>query len=207
MFVKTALTLASLLSVANAHYWILSVDGQTSCLRDFPNNSIAMNPVTGSQIYNDDIVCNIARPLTPAHVKPPCVYNAGSKMTVLWYENPSRHPGPYAVYAAKQGSGPLKWSKIYEEGYNAVTKVWSHDRVIANGNKFDWTIPKELSSGLWVFRIEHVALHGASSPGGSQHYMRCVDVEIRNGGSATPDQGYDFPGLYQPNSPGLLLEW
>ncbi|KAJ3051173.1 hypothetical protein HK097_007854 [Rhizophlyctis rosea] len=204
---KSVLAIASLLTAVQAHYWIDSIDGTTSCMRQLPNPSVWMNPITGNQILTDDVICNTMRPIKSSDIKPPCTYSAGSKMTVQWSQLSSAHPGPFVVYASKKLSSPITWTKIYYEGYNADSKLWAHDRAIANNHKFDFTIPKEMADGDYIFRIEHIALHVAGTPGGVQLYGGCADVRIKNGGGTWADQGIAFPGNYQLNSPGLLVEW
>ncbi|KAJ3049832.1 hypothetical protein HK097_009169 [Rhizophlyctis rosea] len=205
--IKSILAVASLLSAVQAHYWIDSIDGTTSCIRQLPNPSVWMNPITGSQILTDDVICNTVRPIKSSDIKPPCSYRAGSKMTVQWSQLNPGHPGPFVVYASKKLSSPITWTKIYYEGYNADLKLWAHERALANNNKFDFTIPKEMADGDYIFRIEHIALHVASRPGDVQLYMGCADVRITGGGGVWADQGIQFPGNYQLNSPGLVLEW
>lgn len=72
-------------------------------------------------------------------------------------------------------------------------------------------VPAELADGTWVFRIEHLALHLAlpQIPKGAQFYVRCVDVEIRNGGGMVPseDSFVHFPGAYVVNGPGLVYDF
>ncbi|KAJ3034807.1 hypothetical protein HDV00_004630 [Rhizophlyctis rosea] len=208
MYAKTLFALASLLGAAQAHYWIENIDGQTSCQRTMPNPSVEMNPITGSAIQSDAVICNAAKPITAADIKPPCSYAAGSKVTAQWSDGLQEgHPGPCVVYASKKLSSPITWTKIYYEGYHQDTGLWCHERMLKNGNKLDFPIPANMESGDYIFRIEHVALHVASSPNGAQLYMSCFDINVTNGGSAWADQGIAFPGEYQPTTPGLYIEW
>nr|AWM99281.1 lytic polysaccharide monooxygenase 9 [Rhizophlyctis rosea] len=129
-----------------------------------------------------------------------------SKITAQWSDGlQTGHPGPCVVYASKKLSSPITWTKVYYEGYN--NGKWCHDRMLANGNKLDFPIPSNMAAGDYIFRIEHVALHVASQPNGVQLYMSCFDIRVTGGGSTWTDQGIAFPGLYQPTSPGLMIEW
>ncbi|KAJ3030138.1 hypothetical protein HDV00_009092 [Rhizophlyctis rosea] len=203
---KSILAFAGLLSAAQAHYYILNIDGTNSCQRTMPIPQNIQNPVTGNAIQTDAVVCNAATPLSSSDIKPTCHYSAGSKITVQWSDGLQEgHPGPCVVYASKKLSSPITWTKIYYEGYQ--NGLWCHQRMLKNGNKLDFPIPKNMQSGDYIFRIEHVALHVASQPNAVQLYMSCFDITVENGGSAWGDQGIEFPGLYQPTSQGLYLEW
>nr|AWM99276.1 lytic polysaccharide monooxygenase 9 [Rhizophlyctis rosea] len=203
---KSILAFSTLLGAASAHYWIQNIDGTTSCQRTMPIPQVIMNPVTGSAIQTDDVTCNAARPLTEADIKPACSYAAGSKITAQWSDGLQEgHPGPCVVYASKKLTSPMTWTKIYYEGYQ--NGMWCHQRMMKNGNKLDFPIPKNMQSGDYLFRIEHVALHVASSPNQVQLYMSCFDIKVTNGGNAWGDQGIELPGLYQPSSQGLMIEW
>ncbi|KAJ3037934.1 hypothetical protein HDV00_001213 [Rhizophlyctis rosea] len=206
MFTKTVLAIASLVGAANAHYWIANIGGTTSCMRTLPSPSVWMNPITGSAIQSNDVVCNAAKPLSSSDIKTPCSYAAGSKVTVQWSDGLQEgHPGPCVVYASKKLSSPITWTKIYYEGYN--NGLWCHQRMMKNGNKLDFNIPSNMAAGDYIFRIEHVALHVASAPNAVQLYMACADIRVTGSGTAWADQGIEFPGLYQPTSQGLYIEW
>ncbi|KAJ3044517.1 hypothetical protein HDV00_001944 [Rhizophlyctis rosea] len=187
--VKFLLTLSALVAAANAHYWIDNVDGQTTCLRDLAQYQ-PMNPITGNNITTDDVICGVMRPLYAADVKPACAYAAGGKIKAHYQPGLSTaHPGPCVVYASAQTTAPFTWTKIYYEGYNEKTKQWCQERVIANNNVFDFPIPSNMAAGRYLFRIEHIALHVAATPGGVQLYPRCVDIQVSGGGSVVPNQG------------------
>jgi hypothetical protein len=66
-------------------------------------------------------------------------------------------------------------------------------------------IPQATPSGDYLVRIEHIALHGASSPGGAQPYMSCGQITVTNGGNGNPGPLVSFPGAYSPTDPGLLI--
>jgi len=150
----------------------------------------------------------------PANKK--CAVNPGSKVTLQWhYEmglsndnfiiDPS-HKGPCIVYMAKSetGSGNV-WFKIFEEGYNTVTKQFCVDRMRANGGKFEVTIPTDITPGNYLFRGELIALHEGHELGGAQPYVGCAEITVGGSGTKNPT-GYAIPGIYSANDPGIFFD-
>jgi hypothetical protein len=66
-------------------------------------------------------------------------------------------------------------------------------------------IPKNLPSGDYLLRIEHIALHQASNAGGAQFYISCAQISVTGGGSGTPGPLVSFPGVYSANDPGIKV--
>lgn len=66
-------------------------------------------------------------------------------------------------------------------------------------------IPKSLPSGEYLFRIEHIALHSASSAGGAQFYISCAQIKVTGGGNGNPSPLVSFPGAYKADDPGIKL--
>jgi hypothetical protein len=54
-------------------------------------------------------------------------------------------------------------------------------------------------------RVEHIALHSASTVGGAQFYISCAQLKVQNGGSGSPTPLVAFPGAYNANDPGIKL--
>lgn len=54
-------------------------------------------------------------------------------------------------------------------------------------------------------RVEHIALHSASEPGGAQFYISCGQVNVSGGGNGSPSPTVEFPGAYMEDDPGLML--
>lgn len=71
----------------------------------------------------------------------------------------------------------------------------------------DFTIPKNVPSGKYLVRVESIALHQASSPGGAQIYLSCAQVNVTGGGNGTPSPLVAFPGAYNRNDPGLIWSY
>ena len=69
-----------------------------------------------------------------------------------------------------------------------------------------FTIPAATPSGDYLFRVEHIALHSASTAGGAQFYLSCGQITVTGGGSGTPAPLVAFPGAYKATDPGLLID-
>jgi len=121
------------------------------------------------------------------------------------------HPGPLIVYMAKapssvsgwDGSGSV-WFKIYELGptFSGGAIKWPLD----NACQVTFPIPKSLPNGEYLLRVEHIALHSASSVGGAQFYNSCAQVSVSGGGSGSPSPKVSFPGAYKSTDPGILFQ-
>ncbi|RYP31456.1 hypothetical protein DL767_005747 [Monosporascus sp. MG133] len=121
------------------------------------------------------------------------------------------HPGPLSAYMAKapgkaadfDGSGPV-WFKVYQDMPTLANGQyqWPSD----TKSQLTFTIPQCIENGEYLFRIEHVGLHSASSVNGAQFYISCAQVSVSGGsGSKKPSNLVSFPGAYSPNHPGLLI--
>lgn len=121
------------------------------------------------------------------------------------------HPGYLSVYVSRAnpanaesaGSGAT-WAKIYEmkPTFNRASGfTWPSQGL----STITFTIPKALPSGEYLVRIEHIALHSASSYGGAQLYISCGQINVTGGGSGTPGPLVAFPGAYTGYEPGIML--
>lgn len=122
------------------------------------------------------------------------------------------HPGPLQFYLAKvpegktaatwDGAGQV-WFKIFEQG----ATISSSGMTWASQGKAQVTvpIPKSLPSGEYLFRVEHIGLHGASGAGGAQFYISCAQLKVSGGGNGNPQPLVSFPGAYKANDPGIQL--
>ncbi|KAH6638585.1 glycoside hydrolase family 61 protein [Truncatella angustata] len=135
---------------------------------------------------------------------------AGS--TVSFRVDPAiQHPGPLQFYLAKVPSGQTAasfdgagsvWFKIYEE----------HPTITADAITFassglaqvGVTIPSCVAPGDYLLRVEHIALHSASSTGGAQFYIGCAQLTVTGSGTKT-FSGVAFPGAYAATDPGILI--
>ncbi|KAJ3042240.1 hypothetical protein HK097_002083 [Rhizophlyctis rosea] len=202
MKAATLLTLAGAIAGANAHYHVVSVNGNTAALRQHytnPYQSDIDSPVSGADIDTDKIVCGANRPFnspgTPINIA------AGSNVNVAWAPS-VYHLGPSAVYASRSTSPPFQWVKVWQEV--RVGNGWSSDKITANNNVMTFSVPAGMASGRWLFRIEHTGLHGASAPGGAQFYIRCFDANITGGGSSTGSPVVSLPGVFTSSTRGVV---
>ncbi|CAG8371033.1 unnamed protein product [Penicillium salamii] len=121
-----------------------------------------------------------------------------------------QHPGPLQVYMSKapgdvreyDGSGD--WFKIYELGpekFSSDGIEWGTTDV---GN-FTFELPKEIPSGQYLVRIEHIALHGAGDWGQAEFYFNCAQIEVESDSSAIPGPTVKIPGVYDGYEPGIMF--
>ncbi|KAG9011395.1 hypothetical protein FRB90_007340 [Tulasnella sp. 427] len=130
-------------------------------------------------------------------------------------DTPIFHPGPINVYMAKAPSGKTAatftgtgqvWFKVAQLG--AITDggtsiKWPADNLAS----YNFTIPAKLVSGDYLVRIEHIALHTASTYGEAQFYISCAQVHVFGTGTSSPTTTslVSIPGVYTGNEPGLLI--
>ncbi|KAI0392303.1 lytic polysaccharide monooxygenase [Xylariaceae sp. FL0594] len=205
----TALALLAGAAQAAPHYTFPKLQGTSdwSSVRQTANFQ-SNGPVT--DVSSDAIRCYQLSPSGRASSITPV--KAGGQIT--WEVAPSiYHPGALSAYMAKvpsgqtaatwDGSGAV-WFKVYQD-YPSVSQgqyVWP-----SNGkSEVSFTIPQCLANGDYLFRIEHVALHSASSVGGAQFYLSCAQITVSGGsGSKTPTNLVSFPGAYKATDPGILI--
>ncbi|KAI0503240.1 glycosyl hydrolase family 61-domain-containing protein [Xylaria bambusicola] len=136
--------------------------------------------------------------------------NAGDKVGFR-VDGGIQHPGPLQFYMAKAPSGATAetfngdgavWFKIYEE-HPTVTSAgltWA-----SNGQQtVDVTIPRCLTPGYYLLRVEHIGLHSAGSTGGAQFYQGCAQLYVSGSGTKT-FSGVSIPGAYSASDPGILI--
>ncbi|KAF7333713.1 hypothetical protein MVEN_02327700 [Mycena venus] len=207
---------AALVAKVSAHYtWPQLIVGGTNTsswqyVRE-TNNWQDLNPMT--DVSSVDVRCYTSEESGTASTMSVA---AGSTVGFTVDGNPSNlyHPGVLNVYMAQapagtdvaswDGSGTV-WFKIYQ--ISAVTDGGTSITFPATGlTQVTFPIPSETPSGQYLIRIEHIALHVASSFGGAQFYIACAQVEVTNGGTGTPGPLVEFPGEYTGNEPGILID-
>ncbi|KAI0090402.1 glycoside hydrolase family 61 protein D [Irpex rosettiformis] len=102
-----------------------------------------------------------------------------------------------------QAATGQSWFKVYE-----IPPVLSNGQFSfpsENQQSFTFTLPKSLPSGQYLARVEHIALHAASTYGGAQFYISCAQLNVVNGGSGTPGPLVSIPGVYTGYEPGILI--
>ncbi|KAG8973378.1 Esterase/lipase/thioesterase [Tulasnella sp. 425] len=182
-------------------------------IRAVPGNG----PVTDMSLI--DIQCNgwseggvIGSSPAPLYATAP----AGSTVSLQWTEWPDSHVGPIITYMAKVPSGSsvtswlpgtsAVWFKIDEAGLDLSTNTWAAIKLIADGNKYSFTIPASLAPGQYIIRHEIIALHSSYTYPGAQSYPSCIQVQVTGSGSVTPSGSklVAFPGAYGSTTPGLV---
>ncbi|KAG8964665.1 hypothetical protein FRC05_003624 [Tulasnella sp. 425] len=164
------------------------------------------SPVT--DVTSKDFTCNVGA--TPA----PGIAWAKAGSTIGFASDiPISHPGVINVYMAKAPSGQT--AATYTGTGNSWFKVAQLSAVTDGGNSIKWpsdnitsftfTIPSKLASGDYLVRIEHIALHGASTFGGAQFYISCGQIHVFGTGASSPTSLVSIPGVYNGNEPGILL--
>lgn len=143
------------------------------------------------------------------------IVNATAGQTLAFQANPDiYHPGPLSFYMAKvpegqtaatfDGEGAV-WFKIWEEHPTFAPKsmTWSSHGL----KKPSVTIPKCLSDGDYLLRIEQIGLHVAQSKNGAQFYISCGQIYLTGGdGTGKPTDLVSFPGAYKNTDPGILID-
>jgi len=125
------------------------------------------------------------------------------------------HPGPFTAYLAKAPAneslttwdGDGDWFKIWEQGAleSSPEKVVWDEGV---NTKWMFKIPKNVPSGKYLLRFEHIALHGAWAMHEAQFYISCAQLDIVGGseeGEVTPGPTIRFPGGYSDEDPGIFI--
>lgn len=200
-----ALTLSALPQVA-AHYRFpsLIVGSTTTTAFQYVRQSSNWNsPIT--DVTSNDLRCN-AGASSGASTS---TYTVAAGSTVGFaLDQAIFHPGVLNVYLTKvtnatTADGSTGWFKIYQ--VSAVTNggtsiTWPTD----NATQFTFSLPKSIPSGQYLMRIEHIALHSASSTGGAQFYISCAQLNVTGGGSANPAT-VSIPGVYSATDPGILI--
>ncbi|GAB1312408.1 cellulase [Madurella fahalii] len=169
-----------------------------------------------NDLASPDLVCNVnGGKVAPSFVRAA----AGDKITFEWYHNTRdddiidlSHKGPIITYIAPytedNGAEPI-WSKIAEDGYS--NGKWAVQTLVENRGKWDFTLPAAVAPGKYLIRQELLAHHESDTAynvnpaRGAQFYPSCVQVEVTSGGSAVPDENFDFNTGYTYADPSIVF--
>ncbi|KAF4973207.1 hypothetical protein FSARC_459 [Fusarium sarcochroum] len=168
------------------------------------------NGFVGPEAFGQaDIICHKgAKPVTNA-----VAATAGEVVTLKWNTWPESHHGPVIDYLAPVSGDfasvnkeSLKWTKVAEQGLKSGSNpgTWASDDLIANGNSWSFTVPKNLKAGNYVLRHEIIALHSAGQENGAQAYPQCINLKVTGSGSGALNGGA-FTSFYTPEDPGILF--
>lgn len=174
--------------------------------------------VRPSTYSNGDIICH--RNATPGALS--VKLKAGDIMHFQWINWVPTHHGPMMHYMAstegadhqKVDKFKLKWNKIDEYGlidplHNWNTSAsqpagyWAADKLIIDGGRWDFQIPRKIAKGKYIVRAETIALHSSMIKDGTQHYPQCINIEITEGGTDPLSSGVVGTELYKPTDPGI----
>ncbi|KAF8639088.1 hypothetical protein AX16_010394 [Volvariella volvacea WC 439] len=207
-----AVSISALISEASAHYTFpsLIVNGQstpawTNVRRT--NNFETQSPVT--DVKSADLRCYTSATRATAQT---INVAAGSEIGFQTHGGNIYHEGVLNVYMARATNGDA--STFAGDG-NVWFKIHEIPAVINGGSSISWpsmgletvkfTIPRATPSGQYLVRIEHIALHSASTYGGAQFYIACGQINVTGGGNGTPGPLVAIPGVYTGYEPGILL--
>lgn len=121
------------------------------------------------------------------------------------------HKGPVTAWLAKVDSAAsasktgLKWFKVWEDTFDAASKQWGVDHMIANQGWVNFELPACVAPGEYLLRVEILALHSAKAANGAQFYMSCAQIKVSGSGTFTPSQTVSFPGAYQKSDPSIVV--
>lgn len=143
-------------------------------------------------------------------------------MHFQWTHWVPTHHGPMMHYMAstegvdhqKVDKFKLKWNKMDEYGLidplhswntsaNQPAGYWGADKLIIDGGRWDFQIPKKIAKGKYVVRAETIAVHSSMIKDGTQHYPQCINIDITEGGTDTLSGGVIGTKLYNPSEPGI----
>lgn len=89
------------------------------------------------------------------------------------------HPGPLAFYMARAPAG--KTAQEFDGDGDVWFKIWQDSPLFSSQGGVTWPseekhavaveVPRCLSDGYYLLRVESIALHNASQVGGAQFYM------------------------------------
>ncbi|KAG9123276.1 hypothetical protein FRC07_015164 [Ceratobasidium sp. 392] len=170
-------------------------------------NTNVNSPVT--DVTSTDFRCNVGGLASGSKTSTTTV--AAGSTVGFQADIPLSHPGPTQVYLGKVPSGQTaatwdgsgaNWFKIYALGadFSSGSLAWpSSDK-----QTFTFKIPSGVPAGNYLLRIEHIALHGASSAGGAQFYISCAQLTVTGSGSGNPAK-VSIPGVYTGSEPGILI--
>ncbi|KFY18012.1 hypothetical protein V491_04885 [Pseudogymnoascus sp. VKM F-3775] len=195
-------------NVASAHYrWTSLIVGGavTDPYQYVRQNTNANSPIT--DVTSNDIRCNAGGLDSGASTSTASV-TAGATVGFA-LDQAIFHPGPINVYLSKAPStaasydGSGDWFKISELGATITTSAITFPA--SDISQYTFTIPSSTPPGEYLLRIEHIALHSASTAGGAQFYISCAQINISGSGSGSPSPTIKLPGGYSATDPGLLI--
>ncbi|RYP09299.1 hypothetical protein DL764_001346 [Monosporascus ibericus] len=209
---KVFAALLALAAAVEAHYTFpaLIANGQTTGPWEYVRKTANYQhngPVT--DVNSQAVRCY---PLAPGNQGAKTMTVAAGSTVGFTAQSSVSHPGTLQFYMAKvpagqtaaswDGSGAA-WFKIFSQGPNISPSglTWPSE----GARQVTARIPSCIPAGDYLLRVEHIALHSASSPGGAQLYISCAQLTVTGGGNRMPNDLVSFPGAYRPTDPGLMI--
>ncbi|KAF3926071.1 Endoglucanase-4 [Dactylellina cionopaga] len=205
---SSILAITALLPSALAHYRFTSLivgSTTTSPYQYVRQNSNMNSPIT--DVSSTDFTCNAgARTSTNTGT-----YEVTAGSTVGFaLDQQVFHPGPYIVYLGQapstvtnlntwNGSG-ASWFKIHQRQITFSSGGPNWEML----SSLTFKLPTRIPSGLYLLRVEHIALHSASTYPGAQFYISCAQLKITNGAGGSPAK-VSIPGVYTGQEQGIKL--
>ncbi|KAF3914121.1 Endoglucanase-7 [Arthrobotrys entomopaga] len=205
---STVVAIAALLPSALAHYRFTSfIAGSTTtgAYQYVRQNSNYNSPVT--DVKSSDFTCNAGAKLGSNTG----TYTVAAGSTVGFaLDQQVFHPGPYIAYLGQapssvtdlnswDGSG-ANWFKIYQRPLTYTSNGPNWEML----NSVTFKLPTKIPSGLYLLRIEHIALHSASTYPGAQFYISCAQIKVTGGSGGSPSK-VSIPGVYSGSEPGIKI--
>ncbi|KAH9225723.1 lytic polysaccharide monooxygenase [Colletotrichum gloeosporioides 23] len=206
-----ASVVVALASLASAHYVFPSVTYNGKTTQDWEvvrktTNYQSNGPVT--DVTSQQMTCYQLAPGNEGAT----VLDVTAGSTIGYNAKASvSHPGPVNFYMAKAPSGSITnfdgsgkvWFKVYNDGPTVTSNglTWP----TSGKTTLNVQIPRCLADGEYFLRVEHIALHSASSVGGAQLYISCAQLRVSGGTGTYKPNLMSFPGAYSPNDPGLVV--
>jgi hypothetical protein len=142
---------------------------------------------------------------------------SGSDANLLfeWFKTSQDNIKSIAPWPIGASSDRMIWWENTSESFLKYLYIYNGNtftiRAKTETDKTDvqYTIPKSLPDGEYLFRAEQIGLHGTIYPedvgGGPQFFVSCAHLLISDGGTGTPGPLVEFPGEYKRGDPGLSL--
>ncbi|KAL5627493.1 hypothetical protein BROUX41_003646 [Berkeleyomyces rouxiae] len=212
----TLMAVVASLPSAMAHYNFeaLIVNGEVSQPYEFVRQTTNANsPIT--DVTSPDMVCNAGGSDDAIMAKTQTKTVAPGDELGFTINSELGHPGPLSLWMSKAPEGTTAaaykgdgdWFKVYELTTSSITAEGLQWATFNGGGakNFTFTLPDTMPAGDYLFRAEHIALHGAGSVGGAQFYIGCAQLSVSGSGSGTPAPTTKIPGVYTGNEPGIVI--
>ncbi|KAF7436065.1 hypothetical protein PC9H_002891 [Pleurotus ostreatus] len=188
--------LVALASGVSAHYRFTSLIVGTTTTSPYQyvrSNTNSNSPIT--DVTSNDLRCN-AGGLASGPSTQTATVSAGTTVGFA-LDQAIFHQGTLNVYMAKAPDN------VAASDFDGSGTVWFKVHVYLT--QFSFQLPDALPSGQYLLRVEHIALHGASSFGGAQIYISCAQLNVINGGNGAPGPLVAIPGVYDGHEPGIQI--